>query len=87
MYKVNLTIYRRELNTNNRRVVVHREKDVLHKAFKSVAMARNALKKYLANHDCQNGGEVDKKGSETYVKSLFFGNVELTSEYKIIKCD
>lgn len=50
-------------------------------------MARNALKKYLENNDYQNGGEVDKKGSETYVRSLFFGNVELTSEYKIIKCD
>lgn len=48
-------------------------------------LARKALKKLFKKEGFQIGNEVEEKGSETYVKTLFFGNIMLEMEYKIIK--
>lgn len=43
------------------------------------------LKEIFEKEGYQIGNEVEEKGSETYVKTLFFGNIMLEMEYKIIK--
>ena len=46
-----------------------------------------ALKEFFEKDGYQIGNEIKEKGSETYVKTLFFGNIMLEMEYKIIKCN
>ena len=48
-------------------------------------LARKALKEFFEEDGYQIGNEIKEKGSETYVKTLFFGNIMLEMEYKIIK--
>lgn len=88
MYQINLVTYSTEVNVKNaRRKVVNREKRILGGRFESVKLARKALKEFFEKDGCQIGNEVEEKGSETYVKTLFFGNVIIKTEYKIIKCN
>lgn len=88
MYQINLVTYSTEVNTKNaRRKVANREKRILGGRFQSVKMARKALKEFFERDGYQIGNEVEEKGSETYVKTLFFGNVIIETEYKIIKCN
>ena len=88
MYQINLVTYSTEVNVKNaRRKVVNREKRILGGRFESVKLARKALKEFFEKDGYQIGNEVEKKGSETYVKTLFFGNVMIETEYKIIKCN
>ena len=88
MYQINLVTYSTEVNVKNaRRKVANREKRILGGRFQSVKMARKALKEFFERDGYQIGNEVEEKGSETYVKTLFFGNVMIETEYKIIKCN
>ena len=50
-------------------------------------LARKALKEFFEKDGYQIGNEIEEKGSETYVKTLFLGNVMIEAEYKIIKCN
>lgn len=88
MYQINLVTYSTEVNVKNaRRKVVNREKRILAGRFESVKLARKALKEFFEKDGYQIGNEVEEKGSETYVKTLFFGNAIIETEYKIIKCN
>lgn len=88
MYQINLITYSTEVNIKNaRRKVVNREKRILGGRFESVKLARKALKEFFEKDGYQIGNDVEEKGSETYVKTLFFGNVMIETEYKIIKCN
>ena len=88
MYQINLVTYRTEVNIKNaRRKVANQEKRILGGRFESVKLARKALKEFFEKNGYQIGNEVEEKGSETYVKTLFFGNVMIETEYKIIKCN
>lgn len=88
MYQINLVTYSTEVNVKNaRRKVANREKRILGGRFESVRLARKALKEFFEKDGYQIGNEVEEKGSETYVKTLFFGNVIIETEYKIIKCN
>ena len=88
MYQINLVTYSTEVNIKNaRRKVANREKRILGGWFESVKLARKALKEFFEKEGYQIGNEVEEKGSETYVKTLFFGNVMIEAEYKIIKCN
>lgn len=88
MYQINLVTYRTAINVKNApRRVVNREKGILGGRFESVKLARKALKEFFEKDGYQIGNEVEEKGSETYVKTLFFGNVMIETEYKIIKCN
>lgn len=88
MYQINLVTYSTEVNVKNaRRRVVNREKRILGGRFESVKLARKTLKEFFEKDGYQIGNEVEVKGSETYVKTLFFGNVIIETEYKIIKCN
>lgn len=88
MYQINLVTYSTEVNVKNaRRKVVNREKRILGGRFESVKLARKALKEFFEKDGYQIGNQVEEKGSETYVKTLFFGNVMIETEYKIIKCN
>lgn len=88
MYQINLVTYSTEVNIKNaRRKVANREKRILGGSFESVKLARKALKEFFEKDGYQIGNEVEEKGSETYVKTLFFGNVMIETEYKIIKCN
>lgn len=83
MYQINVITYSTEVNKKNAlRKIVNRQKRILGGRFESVKLARKALKEFFE----KDGNEVKKKGSETYVKTLFFGNIMLEMEYKIIKC-
>lgn len=87
MYQINLTTYNTKVNVKNaRRKVTNREKRILGGRFESVKMARKALKEFFEKDGYQIGNEVKEKNSETYVKTLFFGNIIIETEYKIIKC-
>lgn len=88
MYQINLVTYSTEVNIKNaRRKVANREKKILGGRFESVKLARKALKEFFGKNGYLIGNEVEKKGSETYVKTLSFGNVKIEMEYKIIKCN
>lgn len=88
MYQINLVTYSTEVNIKNvRRKVANREKRILGGRFGSVKLARKALKEFFEKDGYQIGNEIKEKGSETYVKTLFFGNVMIETEYKIIKCN
>lgn len=88
MYQINLITYITKVNIKNaRRKVANREKRILGGRFKSVKLSRKALKEFFEKDGYQIGNEVEEKGSETYVKTLFFGNVMIETEYKIIKCN
>lgn len=86
MYQINLVTYRTAINVKNApRRVVNREKGILGGRFESVKLARKALKEFFEKDGYQIGNKVEEKGSETYVKTLFFGNVMIETKYKIIK--
>lgn len=88
MYQINLVTYSTEVNIKHaRRKVANREKRILGGRFESVKLARKALKGFFEKDGYQIGYEVEEKGSATYVKKLFFGNVMIETEYKIIKCN
>lgn len=84
MYQINLITYRTAVNVKNaRRKVMNINKGLLKRKFQSVELAREALKEFLN----KIGSEVKKKDNETYIKTLFFDDVIIESEYKIIKCN
>ena len=86
MYQINVITYSTDVNKKNAlRRIVNRQKRILGGWFESVKLARKALKKFFEKEGFQIGNEVEEKGSETYVKTLFFGNIMLEMEYKIIK--
>lgn len=86
MYQINVVTYCTRMDVKNaRRKVANRQKRILGGWFGSVKLARKALKKIFEKKGYQIGNEVEEKGSETYVKTLFFGNIMLEIEYKIIK--
>ena len=88
MYQINLVTYITKLNIKNaRRKVANREKRILGGRFESVKLARKALKEFFEKNGYQIGNEIKEKGSETYVKTLFIGNVIIETEYKIINCN
>ena len=88
MYQINLTTYSTVINIKNaRRKVANREKRILGGRFESVKLARKALKEFFEKNGYQIGNEIKEKGSETYVKTLFIGNVIIETEYKIINCN
>ena len=88
MYQINVVTYSTEVNVKNaRRKVVNRQKRILGGMFESVKLARKALKEFFEKDGYQIGNEIEEKGSETYVKTLFLGNVIIETEYKIIKCN
>ena len=88
MYQINLVTYITKVNIkNDRRKVANREKRILGGRFESVKLARKALEEFFEKDGYQIGNEVKEKGSETYVKTLFIGNVIIETEYKIIKCN
>lgn len=88
MYQINVVTYSTEVNIKNaRRKVANREKRILGGRFGSVKLARKALKEFFDKDGYQIGNEIKEKGSETYVKTLFLGNVMIETEYKIIKCN
>ena len=88
MYQINVVTYSTEVNKKNAlRKVVNRQKRIIGERFGSVKLARKALKEFFEKDGCQIGNEVEEKGSETYFKTLFFGNIMLEMEYKIIKCN
>ena len=88
MYQINLTTYSTAINVKNaRRKVANREKRILGRKFESVKLARKALNEFFEKDGYQIGNEIKEKGSETYVKTLSFGNIILEMEYKIIKCN
>ena len=84
MYQINLVTYRTSVNVENaRRKVMNIEKGMLKRKFQSVELAREALKEFLD----KIGSKVKEKDNETYIKTLFFDNVIIESEYRIIKCN
>ena len=86
MYQINLVTYSTDVNKKNAlRKIVNRQKRILGGRFESVKLARKALKEFFEKDCYQIGNEVKEKGSETYVKTLSFGNIMLEMEYKIIK--
>ena len=86
MYQINVVTYCTRMDVKNaRRKVANRQKRMFGGRFESVKLARKALKEFFEKDDYQIGNEVKEKGSETYVKTLFFGNIMLEMEYKIIK--
>lgn len=88
MYQINVITYSTEVNKKNAlRKVVNRQKRIIGGRFESVKLAKKALKEFFERDGYQIGNEVEEKGSETYVKTLFFGNVMIETEYKIIKCN
>ena len=88
MYQINLVTYITKVNIKNaRRKVANREKRILGGRFESVKLARKVLKEFFKKYGYQIGNEIKEKGSETYVKTLFLGNVIIETEYKIIKCN
>jgi hypothetical protein len=88
MYQINVVTYRTAINVKNApRRVVNIEKGMLKRKFQSVELARKALKEFFNKIGYQIGNEVKEKDNETYVKTLFFDNVILKTEYKIIKCN
>lgn len=88
MYQINVVTYSTEVNKKNAlRKVVNRQKRIIGERYESVKLARKALKEFFEKDGYQIGNEVEEKGSETYVKTLFFGNIMLEMEYKIIKCN
>lgn len=88
MYQINVITYSTRVDVKNaRRKVANRQKRILGGWFESVKLARKVLKEFFEKEGYQIGNEVEKKGSETYVKTLFFGNVMIETEYKIIKCN
>lgn len=88
MYQINVITYSTEVNVKYAlRKVVNRQKRIIGGRFESVKLARKALKEFFERDGYQIGNEVEEKGSETYVKTLFFGNIMLEMEYKIIKCN
>ena len=88
MYQINVITYCTRMDVKNaRRKVSNRQKRILGGWFESVKLARKALEKLFEKDGYQIGNEVKEKGSETYVKTLFFGNIMLEMEYKIIKCN
>ena len=88
MYQINVVTYSTEVNKKNAlRKIVNRQKRILGGRFESVKLARKALKEFFEKDGYQIGNEVEEKGSETYVKTLFFGNVIIETEYKIIRCN
>ena len=88
MYQINVVTYSTEVNVKNaRRKVVNRQKRILGGMFESVKLARKALKEFFEKDGYQIGNEIKEKGNETYVKTLFLGNVVIETEYKIIKCN
>ena len=88
MYQINLVTYITKVNIKNaRRKVANREKRILGRKFESVKLARKALNEFFEKDGYQIGNEIDEKGSETYVKTLFLGNVIIETKYKIIKCN
>ena len=88
MYQINVVTYSTEVNKKNAlRKVVNRQKRIIGERYESVKLARKALNEFFEKDGYQIGNEVEEKGSETYVKTLFFGNIMLEMEYKIIKCN
>ena len=88
MYQINLVTYITKVNIKNAlRKVANQEKRILGGRFESVKLARKALKEFFEKDGYQIGNEIKEKGSETYVKTLFLGNVMIETEYKIIKCN
>ena len=88
MYQINVVTYSTEVNVKNAlRKVVNRQKRILGGRFESVKLARKALKEFFEKDGYQIGNEIKEKGGETYVKTLFLGNVIIETEYKIIKCN
>lgn len=88
MYQINVTTYSTDVNKKNAlRKIVNRQKRILGGRFESVKLARKTLKEFFEKDGYQIGNEIKEKGSETYVKTLFFGNVMIETEYKIIKCN
>lgn len=88
MYQINLVTYITKVNIKNaRRKLANREKRILGGRFESVKLARKALKEFFEKDGYQIDNEIKEKGSETYVKTLFLGNVIIETEYKIIKCN
>ena len=88
MYQINLVTYITKVNIKNaRRKVANREKRILGGRFESVKLVRKALKELFEKDGYQIGNEIKEKGGETYVKTLFLGNVIIETEYKIIKCN
>ena len=88
MYQINLVTYITKVNIKNaRRKVANREKRILGGRFESVKLARKALKEFFEKNGYQIGNEIKEKGNETYVKTLFIGNVIIETEYKIINCN
>lgn len=86
MYQINIVTYCTRMDVKNaRRKVANRQKRILGGWFESVKLARKALEKLFEKEGFQIGNKVEEKGSETYVKTLFFGNIMLEMEYKIIK--
>ena len=86
MYQINVVTYSTRVDVKNaRRKVANRQKRILGGWFESVKLARKSLEKFFEKEGFQIGNEVEEKGSETYVKTLFFGNIMLEMEYKIIK--
>ena len=86
MYQINVVTYCTRMDVKNaRRKVANRQKRMFGGWFESVKFARKALKEFFEKDGYQIGNEVKEKGSETYVKTLFFGNIMLEMEYKIIK--
>ena len=88
MYQINVITYSTEVNKKNAlRKIMNRQKRILGGRFESVKLARKALKEFFEKDGYQIGNEIEEKGSETYVKTLFLGNVIIETEYKIIKCN
>ena len=88
MYQINVVTYSTEVNKKNAlRKIVNRQKRILGGRFESVKLARKALKEFFEKDGYQIGNEIKEKGSKTYVKTLFIGNVIIETEYKIIKCN
>lgn len=86
MYQINVVTYSTDVNKKNAlRKIVNRQKRILGGRFESVKLARKALKEFFEKDCYQIGNEIKEKGSETYVKTLSFGNIMLEMEYKIIK--
>ena len=88
MYQINVVTYSTEVNVKNaRRKVANRQKRILGGWFESVKLERKALKEFFEKDGDQIGNEIEEKGNEIYVKTLFIGNVIIETEYKIIKCN
>ena len=88
MYQINVVTYCTRMDVKKaRRKVANRQKRILGGWFESVKLARKALKEFFEKDGYQIGNEIKEKGNETYVKTLFIGNVIIETEYKIIKCN